>query len=149
MASRIIGFDSSKKLFVQTSPIVVIPIKDLEITIERINGLKEEDEEDEYGETIVPTEYAIQKAIELVSQAAKLISHKFFKAWACTQDSGGITLDWSRSKLSQKARLVIPPTANEEVYIYYEIGDEYGIEHSISAKNLSTWILKIDDRSCE
>jgi hypothetical protein len=148
LSSRIIGFDSSKKLFFQTSPVVVIPIKDLEITIERINGLKEEDEEDEYGEIIIPTEYAIQKAIELVSQAAKLIPDKFFKAWVCSQDSGGIALDWSRSKLGQKVRLVIPSTDSEKIYIYYEIGDEYGIEHNISAKTLSDWILKVNDRSC-
>ncbi len=148
LASRIIGFDSSKKLFVQTSPIVVIPIKDLEITIERINGLKEEDEEDEYGEMIIPTEYAIQKAIELVSQAAKLIPHKFFKAWVCSQDPGGIALDWSRSKLRQKVRLVIPSTDSEKIYIYYETGAKYGIEYSISAEILSNWILKVNDRSC-
>jgi hypothetical protein len=147
LSSRILGFDSSKKLSFQASPLV-IPIKDLEITIERINGLKEEDEEDEYGEIIIPTEYAIQNAIELVSQAAKLIPDKFFKAWVCSQDSGGIALDWSKSKLGQKVRLVIPPTANEEIYIYYEIGDKYDIEHSISAKTLSNWILKVNDRSC-
>jgi hypothetical protein len=146
--SRLVNFDVSKKTIFQTSPFVITPIKDLEITIERINGLKEENEEDEYGEIIIPTEYATQKAIELVSQTAKLIPEQFFKAWVCSQDSGGIALDWSRSKLGQKVRLVIPPTDNEEIYIYYEIGAEYGIEHSISVKTLSNWILKVNDRSC-
>ncbi len=126
---------------------MVIPIKDLEITIERINGLKKEQKEDEYGEIITPTEYASQKAIDLVSQAAKLIPDRFFKAWVCNKNSGGVVLDWSRSKLGKKVRLVIPPTDNDKVYVYHEIGDEHGIEYSISAKTLSNWILTVNDRS--
>jgi Tfp pilus assembly PilM family ATPase len=36
-----------------------VSLEDLEITIQRINELKEDEDEDEYGEITLPTEYAL------------------------------------------------------------------------------------------
>jgi hypothetical protein len=112
--------------------------KELEITIQRINELSEEDEEDEYFEVVNPTEYAIQKATELVSQAASTIAGKFFKAWVSTEDKGGIRLTWSKPGLNKEVRLVIPPVPGEKIYIYHEHQEEYGVQYNISAKTLSS-----------
>lgn len=115
-------------------------INGLEITIERINELLEDEEEDEYGEVIIPTEYAIQTAIELVSEAARLIPKRFFKAWVSTEDRGGVRLDWSKPELEKEVRLVIPATSNNKIYLYHETIHEYGVEYNVSAKTLSHWL---------
>jgi hypothetical protein len=115
-------------------------IPELEITVERINGLGEEEEEDEYGENINPTEYAVKAAIELVSKTARSISEKFFKAWVSTEDSGGVILIWSKPELDKKVRLVIPPIPDRKIYLYHEMAEEYGIEYNVSAKTLSEWL---------
>jgi hypothetical protein len=115
-------------------------IPELEITVERISELKEEDEEDEYGEIINPTEYAIKAAIELVSKTARSISEKFFKAWVSTEDSGGVVLTWSKPELAKKVRLVIPPMPDRKIYLYHEMAEEYGVEYNVSAKTLSEWL---------
>jgi hypothetical protein len=117
-----------------------ISIEDLEITIDRINRLVEDEEEDEYGEIIIPTEYATQKAIELVSKAANLIPKRFFKAWVSTEDSGGVGLDWSKPELEKEVRLVIPATPDRKICLYHELGNEYGVEYNVSAKTLSYWL---------
>ena len=121
-------------------------IKDLEITIERINELLEDDEEDEYGEIIIPTDHAIETAIELVSEAARLIPKRFFKAWISTEDLGGVRLDWSKSELEKEVRLVIPATSDKKIYLYHENVNEYGVEYNVSAKTLSHWLSWIDSK---
>jgi predicted DNA-binding protein YlxM (UPF0122 family) len=113
---------------------------EIEITIDRIKTLEEEDEEDEYGEVINPTEYAVQNAIELVSEAAKSIPEKFFKAWVSTEDSGGIRLTWSKPALGKKVKLVIPSTPDRKIYLYHDVCDEYGVEYNVSSKTLSRWL---------
>jgi hypothetical protein len=117
-----------------------VSLEDLEITIQRINELKEDEDEDEYGEITLPTEYAILKAIELVSESAKLVTERFTKAWVSTENSGGIRLTWARVGLKKEVRLIIPATANKQTCLYHEIGDEYGVDYNVSAKTLSTWL---------
>ncbi len=118
----------------------LVSIPELEITLERINRLEEDEEEDEYGEVINPSRYATQTSIELVSQAAKSISGQFFKAWVSTDDSGGVVLNWSKPELDKKVRLVIPPIPERKIYLYHEMAEEYGIEYNVSAKTLSEWL---------
>jgi hypothetical protein len=115
-------------------------IPELEITVERINGLDEDEEGDEYGEIINPTEYAVKSAIELVSKTARSISVKFFKAWVSTEDSGGVVLTWSKPELDKTVRLVIPPIPDRKIYLYHEKAEEYGVEYNVSAKTLSEWL---------
>ncbi len=117
-----------------------VSLRDLELTLARINGLQEDEEEDEYGEIINPTDYATTVAIELVSKAAQLISANFFKAWVSTEDSGGVSLTWSKPELEKEVRLVIPPTSDRKIYLYHEKGAEYGVEYNASAKTLSHWL---------
>ena len=105
-----------------------------------MNELKEDEEEDEYGEIIQPTEYATNKAIDLVSKAAKSISKRFFKAWVSTEDSGGVSLTWSKPDFEKEVRLIIPPTPDRKIYLYHENVSEYGIEYNVSAKTLSHWL---------
>jgi uncharacterized ubiquitin-like protein YukD len=130
-----------KRLIIITMQSLKISLKDLEITIQRINELKEEDEdEDEYDEITMPTEYATQKAIELASESAKLITERFTKAWVSTENSGGIRLTWARVGLNKEVRLIIPATADKHTCLYHEIDDEYGVDYNVSAKTLSTWL---------
>ncbi len=117
-----------------------VTLRDLELTLRRINELKEDEEEDEYGEIIKPTEYSTKTAIELVTKAVKSISIRFFKAWASTEDSGGIVLTWSKPELDKKVRLVIPATSDRKIYLYHEMAGEYGVEYNVSAKTLSKWL---------
>jgi hypothetical protein len=117
-----------------------VALRDLELTLRRINELKEDEEDDEYGEIIKPTEYATKVAIELVTKAAKSISARFFKAWASTEDSGGVVLTWSKPELAKKVRLVIPPKSDRKIYLYHEMAEEYGVEYNVSAKTLSKWL---------
>ncbi len=112
-------------------------IRELEITIDRINELSEEGEEDDYFEVVNPTEYAVQKATDLVSESAKTIAGKFFKAWVSIEDKGGIRLTWSKRELKKEVRLVVPAVPGEKIYIYHEHYEEYGVRYNVSAKTLS------------
>jgi hypothetical protein len=114
--------------------------KDLEITIDRINKLADEEDDDEYGEITHPTTYANQLAIELVSKAASFIPQGFFRAWVSSDDSGGIRLTWSKLELGKEVRLVVSSTPQKKIHLYHEMGDEYGIEYNVSAKTLSRWL---------
>jgi hypothetical protein len=124
---------------------IAVP-KQLEITIDRIRELTELDEEDEDGEVVIPTKYAIQKAIELVSEAEKLMSSGFFKAWVSSEDTGGIRLTWSKPELKKQVRLVVPPTSDQKTYLYHEHHDEYGVEYNISAKTLSNRLRRLNSK---
>ena len=119
---------------------LIISTSELAITLDRINELQEDDEEDEYGEVIIASEYATQTAIELVSQASKTISDRFFKAWVSADDYGGIVLTWSKPELDKQVRLVVPQTPDRKRYLYHEMAEEYGIEYNVSAKTLSEWL---------
>ena len=118
--------------------------KDLEITIQRINELEENEDEDEdeneYNEVVKPTEYATKKAIELVSKTAALIPEQFTKAWVSIEDLGGIRLTWARAGSDKQVRLLVPFTTDQQIYLYHEIGDEYGVNYNVSAKTISTWL---------
>ena len=118
----------------------LVSIPELEITLERINELEEDEEADEYGEVISPNKDATRTAIELVSQAAKSISDRFFKAWVSTDDSGGVVLTWSKPELDKSVRLVIPSIPDRKIYLHHAMGDEYGVEDNISATILSDWL---------
>jgi hypothetical protein len=148
---RVVKLDSLSVLrnYVRRNSIRV-SLRDLELTLARINGLREDEEEDEYGEIINPTDYATVIAIELISKAAKLIPSKFFKAWVSTEDSGGISLTWSKPELEKEVRLIIPPTPDRKIYLYHEKGAEYGVEYNVSAKTLGYWLSwcnsKVNDR---
>ena len=124
---KILGFSSISNKECNVTP------EELKITVDRIHGLTDEDEEDEYGEVVNPTEYAIQKAIELVSEAANSIPDEFFKAWVSSEDTGGIRLTWSKPEFKKQLRLIVPPTADQQIYLYHEQNDEYGVEYNISA----------------
>jgi hypothetical protein len=119
---------------------LITSTSELAITLDRINELQEDNEADEYGEVIIASEYATQTAIELVSQASKTISDRFFKAWVSTDDYGGIVLTWSKPELEKQVRLVIPPTPDRKRYLYHEMAEEYGVEYNVSAKTLSEWL---------
>jgi glutamyl/glutaminyl-tRNA synthetase len=120
--------------------------KELTITIDRIHELTELDEEDEDGEVVIPTEYAIQKASELVSEASRIRPSRFFKAWVSSEDTGGIRLTWSKPELKKQVRLVIPPTSSQQIYLYHEQNDEYGVEYNISAKTLSNQLRRLNSK---
>jgi hypothetical protein len=124
----------------QYSKNIIYHVKNLEQTISEINGLAESQGEDEYGEVIKSNEYAIKIAIELVSGAASLIKNRFLKAWASAEDLGGVRLDWSDTNIKKEVSLVIPSTSDKKIYLYHEMGDEYGIEYNVSAKTLSRWL---------
>jgi hypothetical protein len=124
-----------------------VAFEQLKITIDRIHELIAEDgEEDEYGEVVNPTEYAIQKAIELLSEAAQLIPDRFFKAWVSSEDTGGIRLTWSKPELKKQVRLIVPPTSNQPIYLYHEKNDEYGVEYNISAKTLRDRLRRLNSK---
>jgi hypothetical protein len=120
--------------------------KELTITIDRIRELTELYEEDEDGEVVITTEYAIQKAIELVSEASRIRPSRFFKAWVSSEDTGGIRLTWSKPELKKQVRLVVPPTSSQQTYLYHEQNDEYGVEYNISAKTLSNRLRRLNSK---
>jgi hypothetical protein len=111
-----------------------------DITRDRIEKLADDEEEDEYGRVIKPTEYATKKAIDLISEAIKLCCNNFSKAWASTEDSGGIYLTWSKPDSEKELRVLVPAKKELDVYLYHEEKEKYDSENNVSAKDLSKWI---------
>lgn len=118
--------------------------QDLQITIERIKELadNEEEEEDEYGCTIIIiiTDSTITRAISLVSEADQLCT-KFFKAWVNYDNNGCIYLIWSNPQSERQMHVQISANTNKpNVYIYYEEKEKYGSQLDIKSQDLSKWI---------
>lgn len=111
---------------------------DLNITLTRLQGLlEEEDEEDDYGVT-KPSAYAYGTALALVSEAARLMKTDFTRGSASTDDKGGIRLTWLRP--NAEVRLVCAHQPDKSTYLYHEVGDEYGVEHDVSAPKVAHWL---------
>jgi hypothetical protein len=115
----------------------------LNITKDRIKELANEEDDDEYGRIVIPTQYATEKAIDLISEAAQLCTHSFSKAWVSTEDNGGIYLTWSKPDLDKEFRVLVPASKELKVYLYHEEKEDYGSKNNITAKDLSeriNWI---------
>ncbi|HEY9833199.1 MAG TPA: hypothetical protein V6D26_21785 [Stenomitos sp.] len=112
--------------------------KELNITFIRLQSLLEgEEDEDDYG-AAKPSVYAYGTALALVSEAARLMSNRFARASASTDEKGGIRLTWTRPEA--EVRLVCAHQSDKPTYIYHETGDEYGVERDVSASTLARWL---------
>lgn len=111
--------------------------KELDITLARLRELLEEEDEDDYG-VATPSAYAYGTALALVSEAARLIGDRFTRASASTDDRGGIRLTWTKPKA--EVRLVCAHQSDKPTYLYHEAGNEYRVEHNVSASILTHWL---------
>ncbi|MEW5856828.1 MAG: hypothetical protein AB1861_05545 [Cyanobacteriota bacterium] len=111
--------------------------EELDITLARLQELLEEEDEDDYG-VATPSAYAYGTALALVSEAARLIGDRFTRASASTDDRGGIRLTWTRPEA--EVRLVCAHQSDKPTYLYHEAGNEYRVEHDVSASTLTHWL---------
>lgn len=117
---------------------------ELNILKNRIEELAEDEEEDEDGFILKPTEYAINKTIDLISEVAKLCYHSFSKAWVSTESNGGIYLTWSNPDSEKELRVLVPYKEELKVYLYHEEKEDYGSKNDVASKDLSCWISWIN-----
>ena len=95
--------------------------------------LQVEDEvEDDFG-AVVPTKFALQESLRILSETFRELKTVFPLAPASVSFDGGIRIEWMRPDSS--LRLVIQGGEEEEAYIYHEHEDKYGTEPA-SAQNL-------------
>jgi hypothetical protein len=109
------------------------------ITLKRLVALLEEDEIDEYG-VLQPSQTAFRTAMGFVVEVYDVMSDRFPKASAGTDEHGGIRLTWSKPDSDCEVRLVCPARADQTAYIYHEFGGEYAVEHNVSIACLVQWL---------
>lgn len=110
----------------------------IQITQNRLLELLREEDEDE--DLLKPTNYAFDKAWNLVENASKVLKKKFPKAWVSTDGEGGIRLTWSKLQSEAEVRLICGATPEKRTYIYNEQGAKYGVIEQVSASSLSQWL---------
>jgi hypothetical protein len=116
-----------------------IDVQGITITLKRIVGLLESEEEDEYG-ILKPSDYAFKTIINLVLEAHSLMGNSFPKASASTDHEGGISLDWAKVETDRQVSLFCPFSSEQKAYIYHQISDEYAVDYDVSLPNLAHWL---------
>lgn len=109
------------------------------VTLKRLIALLEEDETDEYG-ILQPSQSAFKLAMRFIVEAYEAMGDSFPRASASTDEKGGIRLTWSKLEPECEVRLVCPADAEQQVYLYHELGKTYAVEQSVTASNLVQWL---------
>ena len=109
------------------------------MTLKRLIALLEEDETDEYG-ILQPSQSAFKLAMRFIVEAYEAMGDSFPRASASTDEKGGIRLTWSKLEPECEVRLVCPADAEQQVYLYHELGKTYAVEQSVTASNLVQWL---------
>ncbi|MEH1979307.1 MAG: hypothetical protein V7L27_08575 [Nostoc sp.] len=109
------------------------------VTLKRLVALLEEDETDEYG-ILQPSQSAFKLAMRLVVDAYDTMGDRFPKASVSTDEQGGIRLTWSKQPPECEVRLVCPASAEQQAYLYHELGDNYAVERDVTASILVQWL---------
>ncbi len=108
-------------------------------TLKNILELLDLEEDDDYG-ILKPTEYALKTVIALVIEAYEIIGNKFPEGSTCTDDRGGITVDWTSKEPRRKVRLFCPSTSEQSIDIYHSQGDQASVEDVVSVSTLVYWL---------
>ncbi|MBE9017995.1 hypothetical protein C7Y66_02965 [Chroococcidiopsis sp. CCALA 051] len=109
------------------------------VTLKRLIDLLEEDETDEYG-ILQPSQSAFKLAMRFVVEAYEAMGDSFPRASASTDEKGGIRLTWSKLEPECEVRLVCPADAEQQAYLYHELGDTYAVEQNVTTSILVQWL---------
>jgi hypothetical protein len=109
------------------------------VTLKRLIALLEEDETDEYG-ILQPSQSAFKLAMRLVVETYEIMGDSFPRASASTDEQGSIRLTWSKLEPECEVRLVCPADANQQAYLYHELGENYAVEKSVTTSILVQWL---------
>lgn len=112
---------------------------DIAVTLKRLIALLEEDETDEYG-ILQPSQSAFKLAMRLVVEAYEIMGDSFPRASASTDEQGSIRLTWSKLEPECEVRLICPADANQQAYLYHELGESYDVEKSVTTPILVQWL---------
>jgi len=112
---------------------------DIAVTLKRLIALLEEDETDEYG-ILQPSQSAFKLAMRLVVEAYEIMGDSFPRASASTDEQGSIRLTWSKLEPECEVRLICPADANQQAYLYHELGETYAVEKSVTTSILVQWL---------
>ncbi|MEM8845330.1 MAG: hypothetical protein AAGB35_09855 [Pseudomonadota bacterium] len=112
---------------------------DITVTLKRLVALLEEDETDEYG-ILQPSQSAFKLAMGMVVDVYEAMGDSFPRASVSTDEQGSIRLTWSKQSPECEVRLVCPASAEEQLYLYHEMGDNYAVERDVTASILVQWL---------
>ena len=109
------------------------------VTLKRLVALLEEDETDEYG-VLQPSQAAFKLAMRFVVEAYDAMGDRFPKASVSTDEQGSIRLTWSKLEPECEVRLICPAHANQQAYLYHELGNDYAVERGVTVSILLQWL---------
>ena len=117
---------------------------DLSSLMQGLVQLRDEAARDDYG-ILRASKHAFDTACQFLIDAA-IVSAREGKqipyGCAVTDSEGGVRIEWARP--TSNVRLVIPPSAQEEGYVYHEDGTNYGTE-AATPEALARWLRIITD----
>jgi hypothetical protein len=109
------------------------------VTLKRLVALLEEDETDEYG-ALQPSQSAFKLAMQFVVETYDVMNDRFPKASVSTDEQGGIRLTWSKLEPECEVRLICPAHADQQAYLYRELGNDYAVERDVTVSILLHWL---------
>ena len=57
-----------------------------------------------------------------------------------TDEQDSIRLTWSKLEPECEVRLVCPAHANQQAYLYHELGNDYAVERDATTSTLVQWL---------
>jgi len=109
------------------------------VTLKRLVALLEEDDADEYG-VLQPSQAAFKLAMRFVVEAYDAMGDRFPKASASTDEQGSMRLTWSKLEPECEVRLSCPARADQQAYLYLELGNDYAVEREVTVTILLQWL---------
>lgn len=100
--------------------------------------------QDEEDEEFRPTQYASNRAWELVSSAAAQISEDFPYGYAYGDGDGGIRIEWKSSP--REVRLRVPSQKKGKEYIYHQSPESHKANEGASPDALVGWLRWLADK---
>ena len=108
-------------------------------TLKSLLELLELEEEDDYG-VLRPTDYAFKTTMSLLLEAYEMMGDRFPKGSSCTDEEGGITIDWTSQDAGRAIVLFCPSSLEKSTRIYRDNNDEYGSDNEVSVSKLVSWL---------
>lgn len=109
--------------------------------LERLIELLHEDEIDERGLPLRPTNHAFDQAWRLLVETSAILKGRLSDASVSVDESGGIRVEWREG--ARQVRLIIASSKIGRNYIYRQNGKSFSISWNVDAKALANhldWI---------
>ena len=116
-----------------TSAAATLTSRDYVISLERIEALRHESDEDDR-----PTDYSYRMSLDLLKEVATDLKTEFSRAIAAVGPGRGLRVTWSLG--TRQVRLICGGSPSNKTYIYIESNSEHNVDYQVTGSRLATYL---------